>query len=62
MKKCDICKYEKKCPDIVEIDSVYCMVHRTIPRSFYNEYIEKQQLISFLEDKIKENLLNKEYT
>ncbi len=54
MSKCEICKYQKDCPDIVEENSVYCLVHRKIPKNFDNEYIEKQQLISFLEDKIKE--------
>ena len=54
MKRCDICKYQKDCPDIVDIDSIWCITHRRIPKGFNNEYIPKQQLVSFLEDKIKE--------
>ena len=54
MKKCEMCKYQKDCPDIVEFDSIWCIAHRKLPKNFGNEYIEKQQLISFLEDKIKE--------
>ena len=58
MSKCEICKYQKDCPDIVEENSVYCLAHRRIPKNFDNEYIEKQQLISFLEEKIREHKLN----
>ena len=56
MKRCDICKYQKDCPDIVDIDSIWCITHRRIPKNFDNEYIEKQQLISFIRDKIQENV------
>ena len=55
MTKCEICKYQKDCPDMVEENSIYCLTHRRIPKNFNNEYIKKQQLISFLKDKIKEN-------
>ena len=54
MSKCKICKYRKECPDAVEENSIYCTIHRRIPKDFNNDYIEKEQLISFLEDKIKE--------
>ena len=54
MEKCDICGYQKDCPNVVETDSLWCETHRTIPKDFDNEYIEKQQLIKFLEDKIKQ--------
>ncbi len=54
MSKCEICKYQKDCPDVVEEGSVYCLIHRRIPKNFDNEYIEKQQLINWLEDKIRE--------
>ena len=59
MEKCDICGYQKDCPNVVETDSLWCETHRTIPKDFDNEYIEKQQLIKFLENKIKE--LKEEY-
>lgn len=61
MIKCEICKYQKDCPDIVEENSVYCLTHRKIPKNFDNEYIEKQQLIVFLENKINhlENIIYK---
>ena len=53
MKKCEICKYQKECPDIVEENSIYCLTHRRIPKNFNNEYIKKQRLISFLKDKLE---------
>ncbi len=61
MTKCEICKYQENCPDIVEFDSVWCIAHRKLPKNFGNKYIEKQQLISFLEDKIKEYEKLKKY-
>lgn len=62
MAKCEICKYQNDCPDIVEENTIYCLTHRKIPKNFGNEYIEKQQLISFLEDKIyRQELLLKDW-
>ena len=57
MTKCEICKYQENCPDIVEFNSVWCIAHRKLPKNFGNEYIKKQQLISFLEERI--NLCDK---
>ena len=61
MTKCKICKYQKDCPGVVEENSIYCLAHRKIPKNFNNEYIEKQQLISFLEDNIRNRLNTVEF-
>ena len=42
MTKCEICKYQEDCPDIVEFNSVWCIAHRKLPKKFGNEYIDKR--------------------
>lgn len=48
--ECKKCTYFKECPDMVELNSIYCKCHKRIPKDRTISYEELQQKVNQLEE------------